>query len=130
MQANNITIKDSTGADILYTLISPAAGFGPSAVWYHKNGISQVLFPKLMAASERRNGQKMTRATIRIEDPTGYTDAVTGLSVATVTPLAKLEVFMPDAYPEDMKDQWVNRVVELVKSDQVKAIIRDALPAT
>lgn len=74
--AENFTIKDSAGADVLFTAVASAAGNTPS-VWYAKSRGSAAAFqPKIQLSSNGRSGNgrdvKMTIAVpVTVTDDNG-----------------------------------------------------------
>lgn len=128
-QASNITVKDDANVDTLFTLLTPAAGDGSTAVWQNKTGLSPVQFPKLLV-SAKRNPSGVRSATVRFELPATYVDPTSGLPVLTSKPLIKVEAVIPEGYPEALRDKNVVLFKNLMANAILQAVLRDAAPAT
>lgn len=126
--ANNITVKNGSNVDKTFTLLSPAAGYGSIAAWALKEGVISTIFPKLTVTAMQ--GPNSSSAHIKITLPSSYQDAVTGLTVVKNRAEANLKLAIPADFPEALKDDWLAYVTNLLKSPELAAAIRDALPRT
>jgi len=128
-QATDLVIKNAVGTNKNFVLITPAAGDGGVARWALKEGTISSVFPTITvsATSTSRNARN---AHIKIHVPSSYTDSVTGLVNVNGGPEANIKVAMPNNFPEAMKPDWVAYVVGAVNTALMKAIIKDATPAT
>lgn len=125
----NLTVKNASNVDTLFTAITPAAGDGGVAVWYNKAGVSPVQFPKLTATA-KRNAAGTRTLTVRFDLPATYVDPVSGLPIKVSSPLIKLEAVIPEGYPESLRDDNVALALNLFSTPLLKSMIRDAYPAT
>jgi len=130
-QATDITINNGAATPVAktFTLISPAAGDGSYANWRLKEGTISSVFPRI-AISARANGNNARKANIKIQIPSSYTDAATGLTKVSSAFDFNADVTVPDDFPESLKNDAQAFVVNAVAHALVKAIIRDAVPAT
>lgn len=128
-QATSLTVKNASNVDTLFDLITPAAGDGSQAVWYNKTGLTPAAFPKLLA-SARRSRTGVRTLTVRFELPATYVDPTSGLPIKVATPLIKLESVIPETYPESLRDNNVALALNLFQTSLLKAMARDAIPAT
>lgn len=125
----NLTVKNASNVDTLFTAIYPASGDGSTAVWHNKAGLSTVQFPKLLATAKRsRSGVRSL--VLRFDMPATYVDPTSGLPIKVSSPLIKLEAVIPEGYPEALRDDNVALALNLLNTPLVKSMIRDAIPAT
>lgn len=129
-QASNITVKNAAGTDVIYQVITPASGDGSTAIWQNKDGLTPKQFRTITAESRRGPSGKTRNLTVRVINPQSYVDPVSGLPVFTPSPVFKLEVTVPDEYPEASRDDFVTLSTSVLSSDMIKSLIRDAYPAT
>lgn len=129
-QATNITVKNAAGVDTIYAVVTPAAGDGSIAEWANKVGLTPKQFRRITAQSKRGPSGKTRNLTIKVENPQSYVDSASGLPVFTPSPIFRLEVTVPDDYPEASRDEFVTLSTNLLSSALIKSLIRDALPAT
>lgn len=129
-QAQNITVKNAANVDTVYAVVTPAAGDGGVAVWANKVGLTPKQFRTITASSKRGPSGKTRNITIEVSNPQSYVDPASGLPVFTPSPIFRLEVRVPDDYPEASRDDFVTLSTNLIVSPMIKSLIRDALPAT
>jgi len=129
--AADITINNGAATPVAktFTLISPAAGDGSFANWRLKEGNISSVFPRIAIAA-RANGNKARKANIKIQVPSSYTDSVTGLTKVGSAFDFNADVTVPDDFPESLKNDAVAFVANAMAHALVKAIVRDAVPAT
>lgn len=131
-QAIDLVVKNgaATPVDKTFTLISPAAGYSGIAEWMLKEGTSQVSFPNLTVSAVRNQQRSSRTAKIRLRIPATYTDPNTGLEA----PLGNFDfhatVTVPDVFPESQKNDAVAFTSNLMSHALIKAIVKDAVPAT
>lgn len=130
-QATDITVKNgaTTPVDKTFSLISPAAGDGGIATWALKEGPISAVFPQL-TASAAKNGNAARKLKVTLTCPSSYNDAVTGLTNVNSSAQMNVSFTIPDTYPEDKKADFVAFATNLLSSSLLKAMIRDAYPAT
>lgn len=131
-QANDLVVKNgaSTPVDKTFTLISPAAGFGSMASWALKEGAIAAVFPTFSAQAVQLSGGKIQKLTMKLRLPSSYSDAVTGLTNVGTFFGADIIVTVPNSYPENLKADAVAFLSNLINTSLVKAMSRDASPAT
>lgn len=128
-QAQNITVKNATNVDKLFTLVTPAAGDASAAVWQHKDGNFPAVYPTLTMITRRaKNGTRT--ATMRYQMPSSVLDPVNGLPVVTGSPLVKVEVVIPKNYNESLRDDNITLALNIAASSLMKSALRDAFPLT
>lgn len=130
-QAQDIIINNGAQTPVAktFTLISPAAGDGSYANWRLKEGTISTIFPRIAIAA-RANGNRARKANIKLQIPSSYTDSVTGLTKVGSSFDFSVDVTVPDDFPEGLKNDAVAFATNLMASAIVKAVIRDAVPAT
>lgn len=127
-QAINLVLKNAANVDKTFTLMSPAAGDGSYANWRLKEGATSLAFPRVAVAT--RVGASARKANIKLQIPATYLDARTGLPVVASTFDFNADITVPDGFPESSKDDAVAFVTNLIANAVIKAIVRDAVPAT
>lgn len=130
-QAIDITVNNggTTPVSKTFALVTPAAGDGGIAMWALKEGTISAVFPTLTAsASKTSNGSRKLQLKFRL--PSSYSDPVTGLT--NVGPAAEFNATfsIPNVFPESLKNDWTAFTTNLINDSLVKALIRDAYPAT
>lgn len=130
-QAADIVLKNgaSTPVDKTFTLISPSAGDNAYANWRLKEGVISTIFPRI-ATLARANGNKARKANIKLQIPSSYTDTVTGLTKVGSSFDMNVDITVPDDFPEALKNDAVAFATNLMANAIIRAIIRDAVPAT
>jgi len=131
-QASDLVINNGAATPVAktFTLVSPAAGDGAYANWRLKEGSISSVFPAI-AISARPNGNGTARkANIKLRIPSSYTDTVTGLTKVGSAFDFDVNVTVPDDFPETLKNDAVAFAANLIANAMVKAVIRDAVPAT
>lgn len=131
-QAANIVVKNGAAIpeDKTFELITPAPGYGNWARWALKEGPIAAVFPTLGAKSVQLSGGKVNKLTLEFQLPSSFNDTVTGLTNVGSFFAATLNVTVPNTLPESLKADSVAYLTNLVSSELVKALIRDAAPAT
>lgn len=127
-QAANITVKDGSNVDKVFTLISPASGDGGISTNALKEGTISAVFPLLTTSATARPTSRNLK--IKITVPSSYQDTVTGLTMVNNRVEANLSVTVPADFPEAKKDDAAAFICNLINSPLVKSQIRDALSAT
>lgn len=127
-QATDIVVKNGTNVDKTFTLIAPAAGYGAAAQWSLKEGTISAVFPTLRATATTDTSKNGLHLNFYV--PASYTDSVTGLTVVKNRAEVNIKVAIPKDFPENRKDDWVAFVSNIVNHSLIKAMVRDATPAT
>lgn len=130
-QATNLVVKNGAGTpvDKTFDLINPAAGLDSAARWALKEGVISSVFPTFEAVA-RRNNNAASKLRLKFALPSSFTDSVTGLTNVSSRFEASIEITVPDNFPEALKADAVAFTTNLVNTTLVKAMIRDAIPAT
>lgn len=130
-QATDLVVKNGAGTpvDKTFTLITPAAGSGGVAEWALKEGVISSVFP-LFTAAARPTGNASRQLRLRLHLPSSYTDSVTGLTNVGSAAEFNGTYSIPNNLPEVLKNDWIAFVLNLQGHALVKAMIRDAYPAT
>jgi len=130
-QAADIVINNGAGTPVAktFTLISPAAGDGSFANWRLKEGTISTIFPRIAIAA-RQNGNRARKAQIKLQIPSSYTDTVTGLTKVGSSFDLNVDVTVPDDFPEALKNDAVAFATNMMADAIVRAVVRDAVPAT
>lgn len=128
-QAQNLIIKDASGTDRTFELITPASGDGAVAQWAYKAGPISSVFPLLTAAA-RPTGNKSRQLRVRLRLPSSYTDSVTGRTVVASGAEFNGTFAVPDDFPEALKPDFVAFTTNALKTALLQAMIKDATPAT
>lgn len=121
---------DATPISKTFTLISPAAGMGGVAEWALQEGPISSVFPTFTASASvsRQSGIRTLVTKLRV--PSSYTDAVTGLTnVGSYAEFSVTEKLPPD-FPENLKANLVAYALNLLNTDLIKVMVRNATPAT
>ena len=127
-QATDIVVKNGTAVDKTFTLVVPAAGFGAAAQWSLKEGTISAVFPTLRATATTDASKDGLHLNFYI--PASYTDTVTGLTMVKNRAEVNIKVAIPKDFPENRKDDWVAFVSNIMNHNLIKAMVRDATPAT
>lgn len=129
-QAANLVVKNgaSTPVDKTFTLISPAAGDGSLATWALKEGSISAVFPQLTAMSSASPTSRKLKVKFRL--PSSFTDSVTGRTMVASRAEMNVDFTIPTDFPEVLKDDFVAYCTNIVTTSLLKAMIRDAYPAT
>lgn len=128
-QAANIVVKNASGVDKTFTLLTPAAGYGQTAEWALKEGATSVAYPTFgLAASKTQNRSRKT--VVKARKPATYSSVSTGLPVVSSSMEFNGSVSVPDDFPDDQKDDAIAYFTGLFASALAKACARDGLPAT
>lgn len=130
MQASNIVVKDGLNTNATFLLISPAAGLGGIAQWALRKGPISAVFPTLSASANQTKGSGMRTAMVKFKLPSSYTDTVTGLTNVGSHAEVNLSVKIPQDFPEALKGDLEAFSVNLIGSDIIRSMVRDATPAT
>lgn len=127
-QAANITIANGANVQKTFTLMTPAAGDGSYAQWRLKEGAIATVFPRLAALA--RNGNKARKANLKLQVPSSYTDAATGLPKVGSSFDFNVEVTVPDDFPEALRDDAKAFARGFIAHPIIQEMIRDAFAAT
>lgn len=110
-QAANLTINNAAAVAKTFTLLNPASGIGSSAHWELKEGSHAAIFPKLSAvcrpdtsAPKSRPG---TSSVVKLKMPQPVTNTTTGITSVGEVAEFVATVKMPEAFPENLKDDFV-----------------------
>ena len=130
-QATNLVVKNGAtpAVDKTYVLITPASGDGGIAVWNLKEGPISAVFPSLTAMSNR-NANGTRRLTLKYKLPSSYTESVTGLTNVGSRAEVNVDVRVPEDFPEALKNDFVAYTANIINSELIKSMMRDATPAT
>lgn len=130
-QATNLTVNNGATTPIskTFTLITPAAGDGSIARWALKEGLMSTVFPRFTAmARSTKNASRVLQ--LKFHLPSTYDDAVTGLPNVGPGFEMNCTVSVPDELPESLKSDCVAFAINLISTNLVKEMMRDATPAT
>lgn len=127
-QATNLVVKNAAAVDKTFTLITPAAGDGGVAEWALKEGTISSVFPRVTASAHATPRGRNCAVKIRV--PSSFTDSVTGLTNVGSAFEVNVKVAVPADFPEALKDDCVAFATNALSTALLKAMIRDAVPAT
>lgn len=128
-QAVNLVLKNAAAVDQTFALYNPSAGDDSWANWRLKVGAISSVFPKI-AILARVTPNKARKAIIKLQIPSSYTDAVTGLTNVNSQFDAEVRITVPDDFPEAVKADAVAYLTNLMANAMVKEVVRDAVPPT
>lgn len=128
-QATDLVLKDHSGTDRTFTLLTPAAGYGTPAEWAYKVGPVRIGFPNIQLVAQRQPGNVSSNAKLKFRFPVVVDSPSTGLPQKVATWEANLSVTEPDAFPESSRDDAVAFLSNAIASSLVKMCLRDGLPA-
>lgn len=128
-QAADIIVNNGASVAKTFTLIHPSAGLGGLASWSLKEGAISAVFPTLTAMATR-SATGMRTLQLKVALPSSYTDSSTGLTSVGSRTEVHVTVRVPDTFPESLKNDHVAFATNLINSALIKALIRDAVPAT
>lgn len=130
-QATDLVVKNgaATPVDKTFVLISPAAGDGGVAEWALKEGTISSVFPQFTAMA-RTTGNQSRQLRLKVRLPSSYNDTVTGKTNVDTAAEFNGTFSIPSSYPEALKPDFVAYCTNLVNTALVKAMIKDAYPAT
>jgi hypothetical protein len=133
-QATDLTVKNAAGTDKLFTLVTPAAGYGSLAVWNLKEGAISSVFPALTALARPSNRPKASgtakHLSIRFHMPSSYVDTASGLTLVGPAWEFNGSVTVPDAFPENLKADAVAFTTNALKTALLTSMMKDATAAT
>lgn len=131
-QMTDITVENGAVPPVskTFTAITPASGYGSWAQWALKEGAIAAVFPTLNAKSTQLSGGAVQKLELEFRLPSSYTDSVTGLTNVGTFYGAKVQVTVPNTLPESLKGDSVAFLTNLIASNLIKAMLRDASPAT
>lgn len=128
-QAADIILKNNAGTDKTFTVYTPAAGDGSWAQWRLKEGAVSTAFPSI-AAMARATPNVARKAQVKLQIPSSYVDAASGLTITGPKFDFEARVTVPDNFPENMKNDAIAYVKNLVAHAIIQAMLRDGLSAT
>lgn len=125
-QASNITLTDETGAERLFALLSPAAGYGGIAEWRY----AETAYPE---ANPTITSQAVKRATSnkskwRLATP--IASVADGVVTKTGDIMSHAECTVPLAAPTSLRIRHAALFAALVFNDLCKQAMQDGLPTT
>lgn len=123
-QAANITIKDgqSTPADTLFTLLTPAAGGNP-AVWTAKTkGPTAATQPRVDVSSEGFKGGRKVRVTVKVPVYVTGTDGMVRLIDSFHF---TGQVTLPDTVPSANRSDGVAYTANLFSTALMKEVLSE-----
>lgn len=130
-QAIDLTINNGAGTPVAktFTLYTQAAGDNSLATWKLKEGPTASVFP-VVTALTRPTGNQARKLQLKFRMPSYYTDSGSGLT--TMGPAFEFDgsFTMPDNFPEVSKNDAVAFTSNLLAHALIKAMMRDAIPAT
>lgn len=129
-QATDLTIKNAANVDKTFALLTPASGDGGVARWALKEGTISSVFPSITCSAVANPSRDSRAAHIKIHVPSSYTDSVTGKTNVDTGAEVNVKVAMPNTFPEANKPDFVAYVTNAINTALLKAVIKDALPAT
>lgn len=122
--AVNIIVQDASATDKEFEVLTPSGGDGGVARYALKEGAAPVAFPSMtVVARPTTNASRKT--SVKIHVPHTYTDPVTGLLKKGPAFELNVEASMPDAFPEDARDDAVAFGVNLTASTLMRQVFRD-----
>ena len=127
--ATNLVVKNASGVDKTFTLLTPAPGYGAPAEWALKEGATSVAYPSF-TLSATKTGNRSRKVPIKVRVPAVYNSVATGLPVVSSNFEFNGSVSVPDDFPDAQKDDAVAFASGLISTALVKACFRDGLPAT
>jgi hypothetical protein len=127
--AIDLVVNNAAAVAKTFTLLSPAAGNGSNAEWANKVGTIAGVFPRFTAQANS-TGNQSRKLTLKLRIPSSYTETVTGLTRVASAYEANVTISVPNDFPESYKDDAVAFTSNLLAHATVKAMMRDALPAT
>lgn len=127
--AANLTIKNASLVDKTFTLMTPAAGDGSSALWALREGTISSVFPTIEESSRRNQNRNARKAQITIKIPSSFTTAATGLTAVGSAMVFNVTSTVPDDFPEALKDDAVAFLLNGIQGAILKACLRDGLSA-
>lgn len=130
-QAIDLVLKNGAATPVnkTFTLYAPAAGDQSFANWRLKEGTVSTVFPRV-AILTRPTGRLGRKSVIKLQIPSSYNDATTGLTKVGSAFDFEINCTVPDDFPENLKDDAVAFAVNLLAHSVVRAVLRDAQPAT
>jgi hypothetical protein len=130
--ATTFTINNGAATPVAktFTLYAPASGDGGVAEWRLKEGAISSVFPKVTASARANAGHSARKSQIGLKVPSSYTDTVTGLTKVGSAFDARIEVTVPDDFPEALKNDAVAFLKNLVAHAIFQDLMRDGTPAT
>lgn len=128
-QATDLIVKNGAAVDKTFTLINPAAGDGGVASWALKEGVISAVFP-IFTASATRTGNSSRQLRTKFRLPSSFTDSVSGQTMVASAAEMNVTVAIPETFPESLKADFVAYATNLLNTALVKALIKDAYPAT
>lgn len=130
-QAIDLVLNNGASTPVAKTfnLLAPAAGYNSVAEWALKEGTISAVFPRVSALA-RITGNSSRKLVIKFKLPSSYTDTVTGLTKVGSGFEFDGSFSVPDSFPEALKNDAVAFTANLINSTLIKAMMRDALPAT
>ena len=131
-QAIDITVNNGAGTPVArtYSLFTPSASDGSSALWALKEGANSKTFNTVEASSRRNAAKDSQKLTMTYAFPSTYVDAASTLTLVKNRAVVNVTVTIPDDFPEAKKDDLVAFTANLTNHTLVKAMIRDARSAT
>lgn len=129
--AIDLVINNGAGTPVAktFSLISPAAGDGGIAEWALKEGSISAVFPRI-TASAQKTSHNSRNLKVKFRMPSSFTDSVTGLTNVGSAAEVNATVAVPNDFPETLKADFVAFSVNLFQQALIKAMMRDATPAT
>lgn len=127
-QATNLVIKNGAGTDKTFVVVTPAAGDGGVAEWALPEGPISAAFPRFTASATKRPDSRNLKTKLRLAST--YNDAVTGLTNVSSAAEFNASVTVPANFPEDKKDDFVAYATNVFQTVLLRAMVRDAYPAT
>lgn len=118
-----IVVKDASNADVTFTLISPAAGDGGTAVYKNKSGDDPRYFATLLVTSRSTKSGRASQ--IRLTRPRSPLPGDNGGPVAEK--FYKTEVVAPDLIPESQRDDDAVLWKNLQANASIQAVLRDGV---
>lgn len=130
-QAIDLVINNGAGTPVAktFSLMTPAAGDNSLAAWALKEGTISSVFPKITALARVTNNQSRI-VQVKFRLPSSYTDTVTGLTKVSSAFEMNVQVSVPNDFPEALKADAVAFSANLMNNTLIKAMLRDAVPAT
>lgn len=131
-QAVDITVNNGAGTPVpkVYTLLTPSASDGSSALWALKEGANSKTFNSLEASSRKNASRDAQKLNLTMTYPSTYVDAASTLTLVKDRAVVNVTVTIPDDFPEAKKDDLVAFTANLMNHTLVKAMVRDARSAT
>lgn len=131
-QAVDLVVNNgaTTPVSKTFNLINPSAGLGGVAEWALREGPISSVFPYFSAVATVSKQSSIRTLTTKFRLPSSYTDTVTGLTNVGSFAEFSSTVKLPPDFPEALKNDFAAYALNILGTTLLKAMIKDAVPAT